>query len=364
VTLEVLEPGLQTTVQDAGRPAWTHLGVPIGGAADPWSLAVANLLAGADAGALAGAVAGDVGGAAALEMTITGPTLAVREATTIGLAGADLGGVVHETGRRLAPGRSHALAAGTTIAFPGSAAPVGARCYLALPGGVDVPPVLGSASTLLSAGFGGVEGRALRPGDVVRGRGMTGTGGRELAWPWLDGDPIASLPAAGPWTLRIVAGPAPGAEALVASEWRVRPDSDRIGLRLEGPPVEAGDPAAGDPAAGDPAAGGGSEAAGAAGELVTHGVVRGAIQLPPGGGPLVLLADHQTTGGYPVAAVVARADHPLLGQLRPGVAIRFRAVTADEARDAFVAQSRLLARGAAALRGDDTWDELWRSAGR
>jgi allophanate hydrolase subunit 2 len=90
--LEVLEPGLLTTVQDAGRPDWTHLGVPVGGACDPWSLAVANLLAGADAGA------------AALEMTITGPTLAVRTATTIGLAGADLGGVVRETGRRLPPG--------------------------------------------------------------------------------------------------------------------------------------------------------------------------------------------------------------------------------------------------------------------
>jgi antagonist of KipI len=336
MTLEILDPGLLTTIQDAGRPDWTHLGVPVGGACDTWSLAVANLLAGADAGA------------AALEMTIAGPTLAVREATTIGLAGADLGGVVRETGRRLLPGRSHALAAGCTIGFDGPATAAGARAYLALPGGIDVPAVLGSGSTLLGAGFGGVAGRALRAGDVLRARSGDSDAGatapRELAWPWFDGDPIASLPANGPWLLRFVAGPGPGADGLLDAEWRVRPDSDRIGLRLEGGAVD-------------------NQPAGS-GELLTHGVVRGAIQLPPGGGPLVLLADHQTTGGYPVAGVVVRADHPRLGQLRPGAAVRLAAVTIDDARAAFLDQGRLLARGAAALGGDDAWDELWRSAGR
>ena len=160
MTLEVVEPGFLTTVQDAGRPGWAHLGVPVGGACDRWSLAVANLLAGNDAGA------------AAIEMTLAGPTLAVRDATTIGLAGADLGGVVVETGRRLEPGRSHRLEAGSTVAFPGGTGDTdaGLRAYLALPGGFDVPEVLGSASTLLSARFGGIDGRALRNGDVLRGR--------------------------------------------------------------------------------------------------------------------------------------------------------------------------------------------------
>jgi antagonist of KipI len=341
VTLEVIDPGLLMTVQDAGRPDWTHLGVPVGGACDPWSLAVANLLVGADAGA------------AALEMTIAGPTLAVREATTIGLAGADLGGVVRETGRRLLPGRSHALAAGTTIAFPGGTA--GARAYLAVPGGVEVPDVLGSAATLLSAGFGGIDGRALRQGDMVAARvGRTGAGtgsaaaADERAWPWIEGAPDPGSGSAGgataARTVRLVPGPAPGVDALLDGEWLVGPDSDRVGLRLVGPPIST------------PSSG--------AGELLSHGVVFGAVQLPPGGQPLVLLADHQTTGGYPVAAVVARADRPLLGQLRPGATIRFGAVTPDEARAAFVAQTAALARGAAALRGDDAWDELWRSAGR
>ena len=129
-------------------------------------------------------------------------------------------------------------------------------------------------------------------------------------------------------------------------------DSDRVGLRLE-----AADEAA-------TATASGTRTAAGSGELLSHGVVHGAIQLPPGGAPLVLLADHQTTGGYPVAAVVARADHPRLGQLRPGAVVRFVAVGADEARAAYAEQARALARGAAALRGDDAWDELWRSAGR
>ena len=114
--LEVIEPGLLTTIQDAGRPDWTHVGVPIGGACDPWALAVANLLA------------GNRPGAAVLEMTIVGGTFRVgasAPAATVrlGLAGADLGGHVVETGRRLAPGAAHVVASGATIAFPGVAAP-------------------------------------------------------------------------------------------------------------------------------------------------------------------------------------------------------------------------------------------------
>jgi len=337
VTLEVIEPGLLTTVQDAGRFGWTHLGVPVGGACDPWSLAVANLLVGSDAGA------------AALEMTITGPTLAVRAATIVGLAGADLGGVVRETGRRLIPGRSFALAAGTTIAFPGGDAGAGgARAYLALRGGIDVPEVLGSRSTLLSAAFGGIDGRPLRAGDIV---GSAATDAvptpEEWAWPWLDGDPFAS--AGEP--IRVVPGPAPGIDDVVGRSWRVGAASDRIGLRLEA----ADDAPTPDVAA--PRTGAG------AGELLSHGVVRGAIQLPPDGTPLVLLADHQTTGGYPVAGVVARADYPRIGQLRPGEVVRFVAVGPDESRAAYAEQARALARGAAALRGEDAWDELWHSAG-
>jgi antagonist of KipI len=325
--LEVLEAGVLTSIQDAGRPDWTHLGVPVGGACDPWSLAVANFLAGNDAGA------------AALEMTLVGATLAVREPMTVGLAGADLGGIVRESGKRLLPGRSHRLEAGTTLAFPGDAgAGAGARAYLALPGGIDVPLVLGSASTALGAGFGGLDGRTLQPGDVLRAVGQRGDApSAEAVWPALGDDPLtlADRP------IRLLAGPAPGLEAIVAADWKVGAGSDRVGLRLEGPPLEA-------PASGD---------------LLSHGVVTGAVQLPPDGTPIVLLADHQTTGGYPIAAVVISADHPRLGQLRPGSSVRFAATTIDEARLAVSRQREALARGAAAVRTGSAWDELWQSAG-
>ena len=285
--LEVVEPGLLTTIQDAGRPDWTHLGVPIGGACDPWSLAVANLLAGNEPGA------------AAIEMTLVGPTLAVHSPLTVGLAGADLGGTVRETGRRLTPGRSYRLAAGTTIAFGGDAGSrAGARAYLALPGGIHAPLVLDSASTALGAGFGGIDGRALRAGDVLRTADPSGDvidrrERAEAVWPPSAADPLDDAGSVPDAPVRLLPGPAGGLEALVADEWRIGPGSDRIGLRLDGPPVGTSSPP----------------------ELLSHGVVRGAIQVPPGGAPIVLLADHQTTGGYPIAAVAISADHPRLGQL-------------------------------------------------
>ena len=328
--LEVLEAGVLTTIQDAGRPDWTHLGVPVGGACDPWSLAVANLLVGNDAGA------------AAVEMTLVGGTFIVRSPVTVGLAGADLGGVIRELDRRLAAGRTHRLEEGTTIAFPGAADPAGrsgARAYVALPGGIDVPSVLGSSSTALGAEFGGIDGRQLRAGDLLRAREPEAVPGHEAAWPALDDDPLAATNLD---PIRLLPGPAAGLAAILGSEWMVGAASDRVGLRLEGPrPLPAS----------------------SSGELLSHGVVRGAIQLPPGGAPIVLMADHQTTGGYPIAAVVITADHPRLGQLRPGSKLRFEATTIDDARLALVRQREALARGAATLRAGATWDELWQSAG-
>ena len=295
--LEVLEPGLLTTVQDAGRPDWTHLGVPVGGACDRWSLAVANLVIGND------------GAAAALEMTLVGPRLEIVADVIIGLAGADLGGVAEGTGRHLTPGRAHRLVAGDVITFPGGSDrrdPLsgGCRAYLALPGGVDVPAVLGSRSTAIAAGFGGFEGRPVRTGDALRGAAAAAPAQApvgETAWPELAAAP--GPPGLGP--IRVLPGPAPGLEALVGARWAVGPNSDRVGLRLDGPSIE-------------PRLGG---------ELLSHGVVQGAIQAPPSGGPIILLADGQPTGGYPVIAVVITADHPRLGQFRSGDRVSFAVTT-------------------------------------
>jgi biotin-dependent carboxylase-like uncharacterized protein len=322
-SFEVLEGGLLTTVQDAGRPGWTHLGVPESGAADPWSLAVANLLAGNESGA------------AALELTIVGPTLRALRPVTIALAGADLG--ARAGPRRLAPGRTHRLATGEVLELPGGGpAGSGSRAILAVPGGFDVPEVLGSRSTCLSAGFGGHEGRPLRSGDLLVAGAWEHGAGPDRIWP----EPEPGATAGAGVTLRVLPGPAPGLEALLEVAWRVAAASDRVGTRLEGPIIpEIG------------------------GETLTHGVPWGAIQVPPDGRPIVLGPDHQTTGGYRVVGAVCSADLPVLGQLAPGSAVRLAPATHREALDALRARRAALHDGATALRDAAGWDTLVHTAG-
>jgi antagonist of KipI len=335
---EVVDGGLLTTVQDEGRPAWTHLGVPESGAADRWSLAVANLLAGNEPGA------------AVLEMTVTGPTLLARSAVAIGLAGADLGARI-EHGRPLAVGRSHRLAAGDVLTFGalgagrGPEAANGIRGYLAVAGGIDVPLVLGSRSTCLAGGFGGLAGRALRTGDLVdAGRGTerepSGRSIPELVWPESgDGDREPRIDFG--VTLRLIGGPDPGIDALVDGRWSAGSAFDRVGVRLDGEPL----------------------ADGIGGETTTHGLPWGAVQVPPDGRPILLGADHQTTGGYRVLGVVISADLPVLGQLRPSSDVRLVAIDRADAVAALRARREALAAGAAALREAAGWSALIDSAG-
>jgi len=325
--LEVLEPGAFTTIQDRGRPGWGHLGVPEGGAADPWSLAIANRLA------------GNPEGAAALEVTLAGPRLRALEPIVVALAGADLGA-------RIPPGRSFVLAAGEELAIPEPAARGrGARAYLAVAGGLDVPEILGSRSTCLAGGFGGLDGRPLRQGDRLRARRTGAPPSPTAAWP---ADPIAPrvTDTDGTTVLRTLRGThgtgsthGTSASRVESQRWTVTPASDRMGLRLE-PSVDA-----------PPT------------HLTSHGVVRGAVQLPPDGRPIILMADHQPTGGYPVVAVVIAADLPALGQLAPGDAVRFEPVDLETARRALAGQRAAWAAALAGMAADEEWDELWRSAG-
>jgi len=333
---DVLDGGPLTTVQDAGRPDWTHLGVPESGAADPWSLAVANLLV------------GNAASLAALEITLVWPSLAVRTATTIGLAGADLGARIRG-GRPLAPGRSHRLVVGDILEMPGdgpTAPSTGSRAYVAIPGGVDVPVVLGSRSTCLAGGFGGLDGRALRQGDEIAAASHAAHSiseaplRPELVWPAPDSGWLAGG-GADRATLRAVAGPAGGLDQLVTREWRVGSAADRVGVRLDGDRL----------------------AEGIGGETTTHGVPWGAIQVPPDGRPIILGADHQTTGGYRVVGVVISADLPLLGQLRPGSVIHIVATDRAAALAALEERRAALVAGAAALRDAAGWGALIDSAG-
>lgn len=338
MTLDIVEGGLLTTVQDAGRPDWMHLGVPRSGPADATSFAIANLLA------------GNAPGAAALELTLVGPTLVVAAPILIALAGADLGARIR-SGRRLRPGRGHRLVEGDVVEIPGdpaAAASSPARAYLAVAGGIDVPIVLGSRSTCLAGGFGGFEGRPLQAGDrLSAGPGRSGGPSRippELVWPELAADPSR---ATGESLLRVLATSRPGLDVLVERSWRVSAAADRVGIRLEP----------------DDTDGSGDLPIGIGGEALTHGVIQGAIQVPPDGGPILLGPDHQTTGGYAVVGVVISADLPILGQLRPGARVRLAATDAASARTALDHRRAALVAGMAALRDGAGWDALVDAAG-
>ncbi len=321
--LEVLSPGFLSTVQDAGRTAYADLGVPQAGACDPLALAVANRLL------------GNPPGAPALEITVVGPELSVRATCVIALAGADLGAY---DGRDLPAGGAYLLRRGATLAFRGGQ---GTRAYLALPGGIAVPQVLGSASTYLAGGFGGLDGRALRAGDRLMPARPGDLSAAGRLWP------SYTVPATEP-TVRVLPGPhaayfAPDALAtLLSTAWTVGPQSDRMGLRLIGPLLAHSAP---------------SEA-----EILSQGIVWGAIQVPADGQPILLLADHQTTGGYPVLAVAARADRPLLGQLAPSASVCFALTTLDEAQAAYREQQAGLRATTAQVTQPDLWERLLRSA--
>lgn len=299
--LEILDPGLLTTVQDAGRKGWARYGVPPSGPLDEVAFTAANVLV------------GNLPDAAALESTFTGPTLRVMRECLIAVCGATFDLWV---GTLPVP-MWHAVyvRAGRLITF--GARRSGARAYLAVSGGIALPLFLGSQATYLPGGFGGLDGRALRAGDrlplgAANLHNPAQSAGR--VWPADHCPPYTPQP-----TLRVVLGPqddyftAEGLTTFLSGDYQLTPGADRMGVRLQGPPIAHRGPTG----------------------IVSDGVVAGSVQVPPDGQPIVMLADHQTTGGYPKIATVIRADLPLLAQCLPGDGVRFAAVTLVEARRAF-----------------------------
>jgi KipI family sensor histidine kinase inhibitor len=306
-TLEIINGGGLTTVQDLGRYGFQRYGVPVSGSMDAFALRVANLLVGNDENA------------AALEMTITGAEILFERTTVVAVAGADLQPRVDD---QVAPmWRAFLVPAGATLTFRGRRA--GARACLAVAGGIDVPAVLGSRSTYVRSHLGGFEGRTLRPGDrVPLGRaGDQEPRGRELPASWLP-EYLAGH------RVRVILGPqeaaftSRGVRTFLSSAYTIAPQSDRMGYRLDGPRVEHR----------------------ASADIVSDGTPAGAVQVPGDGMPLVLLADRGTTGGYPKIATVITADLPRLAQCREGDRLFFDAVTEREARAALERQELVLAR--------------------
>jgi biotin-dependent carboxylase-like uncharacterized protein len=298
--LEILQAGPLTLVQDLGRPGLRHLGLGAGGAFDAPALQRAN------------ALVGNPPGAAALEFP-AGP-LRLRCASRelwVALAGAEFAARI---GRQAQPpGLRWRLPAGEELRLDGPIS--GLHGVLAVDGGIALPPQLGSLSTQLRAGIGGLQGRALRGGDRLPLGPARALKGR-----------LGLRPPSRPARLRVLIGPefdeldAASRRAFWQAEWRVAPQSDRMGLRLAGPPLRR-----------------------SGAELLSHAVLPGLIQLPPGGQPIVLGVDAQTTGGYPRLAQLIEADLCYLAQLRPGEALGFARVEIDEARELLDAQQRELA---------------------
>lgn len=316
--LEVVAAGALSSIQDLGRPGLRRLGVPRSGALDPVALRLAN------------ALAGNAEEEAALEFLLLGPTLrALRGTVRVGLAG-DVGAVVEgrEGQREVGSWRSVTLRPGEAVRVgPARGGRVG---YLAVAGGLAADAVLGSTSTYLRGGFGGAGGAALRKGQALALVSSSPPEGPERVLP--------RPPAAG-GPIRSVAGPQEDhftEEALATffgGEWVVRHESDRMGMRLQGPRL-AHRPERG-------------------AEIVSDATVPGSVQVPGNGQPIVLLADCQTSGGYPKIATVATADLPRVGRLAPGARLRFERVSVAEAEDlarSAEAEVRRLVRSVAPLR--------------
>jgi len=296
--LRVEKPGLLTTLQDLGRPGHRAFGVPPSGAMDRFALAAANRLV------------GNPEGAAALECALNGPVLRALEPCLVAITGADFLPLIN--GVEIPTWTSVYLAEGERLSFGGRRS--GARCYIGIAGGLSGRRWLGSLSTYLLVEKGGFDGRTLEAGDeldladppprpLVSGRHLS----RRLLPPYSREPMLTALP--GPHHTRLLR---PSRTALWKSTFEVTRDADRMGFRLGGPQLEV-----------------------SGRELLSLGLTMGAVQLPPGGQPILLMADHQTAGGYPVVIGVSRASLPLAAQLLPGDHLTFTEVGLTEAQDAW-----------------------------
>jgi antagonist of KipI len=332
VTIQVLRPGLLTTVQDAGRFGLQSRGIGPGGAMDPLALRLANLLV------------GNAPAAAGLELTLTGPALRFDADALIAITGAALSPAID--GAPAPSGHAILARAGTTLTFGECTA--GCRAYLAVAGGIDVPMVLGSRATNLRAHFGGVEGRALRPGDplsigapsrdAAQLMARLGKAGRR----WIADHAGFSRDLTGTTSLDAPLRLLPGAETdrlsvesrrvMLDTTFRVSTRSDRMGYRLEGAVLEVA----------------------LAGDVTSEGVTWGTVQLPPDGQPIILLADRQTTGGYPVIGHVTAVDIPVIAQRKPGDQLRFVTTTLAAAQHELLERERTIVLATHALHASRT----------
>jgi antagonist of KipI len=306
--IEVRAPGLLTTVQDLGREGFGPMGVSASGAADPVALRVGNRLV------------GNAEGAAGLEMALLGGNFVFPERAVVALTGSEFGATLDD--EPIEMWKSVEIRQGQTLRL--GVTRTGARCYLCVRGGIDVKLFLGSRSTHLLSGLGGIQGRALRAGDVLK-IGMANGSFRTFRKRSVSARAVAQL--APRKVLRVTPGPQSAwfsqevQEVFYAGTYRVTEESNRMGLRLQGAAILST----------------------AGGDMTSEGVSLGAVQITVGGLPIILFVEQQTTGGYPKIANVISADLSSLGQLRPRDEIRFELMEMESARALFLEQEKLLA---------------------
>ncbi|USK58425.1 biotin-dependent carboxyltransferase family protein [Peribacillus asahii] len=313
MSLRVIKPGLLTTIQDLGRKGFQKHGVIVSGAMDTYSLRIANLLV------------GNQEGEAALEVTLMGPTFKVEEDCVIAITGGDLSPIIDE--RTVPMWRPVYVKKGAILRF--GRCKSGCRAYLSVAGGYAISEVLGSKSTYLRGQMGGYKGRALQVDDVVPFNGHS----TMLKHEWTEGFLAAKwfvhakefLPSRIP-VIRFLAGSQyeyftnSSKLQFVKNLFKVSSQSDRMGYRISGPALELQHKR----------------------DILSEAVSNGSIQVPPDGNPIILLADRQTTGGYPKIAQVITTDLSLIGQLKPGESIQFSQVTLKEAEQLYIQKEQKL----------------------
>ena len=307
-TLEVVQSGMLSTIQDRGRYGYQRFGMPTAGAVDAFALRAANALLGNEVGA------------AGIEATVLGPRLKALANTRLAITGADVALLLD--GEPFPMWRAVSVKEGSTLEF--GQPREGMRAYLAVAGGIDVPLVMGSRATYMKAGIGGLAGRQLRAGDIINAFDAGANGGNaHLRFP------DEAIPKYGSeQEVRVVLGPQhaaftqAGIDTFLNSTYSVSIYSDRMGYRLEGEPIEHADGP----------------------DVISDGTPLGAIQVPGNGQPIILLADRGTTGGYTKIATVISTDISRVAQAMPGHRFRFRAVSVEAAQEAYRSQEALLNR--------------------
>ncbi|KND59085.1 Allophanate hydrolase 2 subunit 2 [Candidatus Burkholderia verschuerenii] len=327
--IDVIRAGLLTSVQDLGRHGYRHLGVSSGGALDALSLEIGNR------------IVGNKPDAAGIEVTFGPTVLRFKHATRVAITGVDFGATLDD--RPVYSWWSLPVRAGQELTL--RAAKRGMRCYVAIAGGIDVLPMLGSRSTDLGSGFGGLGGRALRDGDRLpvgvpqphKGIAFSAEepafGVKAPVWckfvlvdePVRRGRHAPTLAWAVP--IRVRRGPEYASftdeaqRAFWDQEWTITPNSNRMGFRLAGATLERREKH----------------------DLLSHAVLPGTIQVPPNGQPIVLMGDAQSTGGYPKIGAVIKADLWKLAQVRLNGGVRFVETSVEEARHALAEERQYVA---------------------